>query len=489
MKKRGRNNYVNLENPLNPLPSPFKSLGAIAMAAVLFTGCSLFEPETRPGTPLALPAHYQPLYTQADPGPGKWWQAFGSEELNTLVGRALSGNFDIRTALAKVRQAEAAARKAGADLSPSMDYGGGAEKNRQQTKTDAAGSASDQSGTFSANLSAGYELDLWGRLQALHTSEILEYDATREDLEAAAVTVAADVVTSWVAVLSLRRQIAILENQIRMNRQMLKLQELRFLNGRADTLAVSQQREALAQARAVLPTLQQAEEQQRNALAVLLGRAGAGSLSISQATLPKLIPLPKAGLPADLLATRPDVRAAGLRLKAVDWQVSAARADRLPSLTLSAEAAVSSSSLDLLFSNWVATLAAAVTGPLFDGERREAEVDRARAEADQILTAYARTVAQAVQEVEDSLISEKRQGEYLLLLTEQLEASRLTVKTARIQYMNGQDNYLSYLTAWTSAQSLERQLVEEQATQIKNRITLYRTLGGDWTQTLISHTE
>jgi outer membrane protein TolC len=270
---------------------------------------------------------------------------------------------------------------------------------------------------------------------------------------------------------------------------MLKLQELRFLNGQADTLAVSQQREALAQARAVLPTLQQAEEQQRNALAVLLGRAGAGSLSISQATLPKLIPLPKAGLPADLLATRPDVRAAGLRLKAVDWQVSAARADRLPSLTLSAEAAVSSSSLDLLFSNWVATLAAAVTGPLFDGERREAEVDRARAEADQILTAYARTVAQAVQEVEDSLISEKRQGEYLLLLTEQLEASRLTVKTARIQYMNGQDNYLSYLTAWTSAQSLERQLVEEQATQIKNRITLYRTLGGDWTQTLISHTE
>jgi len=198
-----------------------------------------------------------------------------------------------------------------------------------------------------------------------------------------------------------------------------------------------------------------------------------------------LIPLPKTGLPADLLASRPDVRAAGLRLKEADWQVSAAKADRLPAMTLSTEAVFSSSSLDLLFSNWISSLAASITGPLFDAGSRAAEVELAAAGTDEYLTAYAQTVAEAVQEVENSLITEKRQTEYINLLKDQLDASRITVKNAHLQYMNGQDNYLDYLTAWTTAQSLERQLVEEQATLVKNRVTLYRTLGGDWTKKLI----
>lgn len=468
-------------------PLSVNHICGLAAALVLFSGC--FTPEPRPAAPVELPGQYQALYTGEDPGPGEWWQALGSDELNALVDRALAGNFDIRTALSRVRQARASARKTGADLSPTLDAGGGADKSRQQTKTDGDGRNSTWSKSVSAGLSAGYELDLWGRLGALHTSDLLEYEATREDLEAAAVTVAADVADAWVTLLSLGRQIRILEKQIRMNRQMLKLQELRFLNGQADTLAVSQQREALAQARAILPTLQQSREQQKNALAVLLGRAGGGSLTLSDTGLPQLPPLPRAGLPADLLASRPDVRAAGLRLKAADWQVSAARADRLPSLTLSAEAAFSSSSLDLVFSNWVTTLAASLSAPLMDGGRKLAEVDRARAEADQYLTAYARTVAGAIREVEDALVAENRQGQYIRLLMEQLEASRLTVKDARIQYMNGQDNYLAYLTAWTSVQSLERQMVDEQAEQIRNRIALYRTLGGDWTRRLIPRPE
>ena len=139
-------------------------------------------------------------------------------------------------------------------------------------------------------------------------------------------------------------------------------------------------------------------------------------MAVSQKTLPELIPLPATGLPADLLAARPDVRAAGLRLKEADWQVSAARADRLPAVTLSAAAEFSSDALNLLFSNWVATLAASLAGPLFDGGYRSAEVDRTRAVAEEYLTAYARTVAEAIREVEDSLVTETRQNEYIALL-------------------------------------------------------------------------
>ena len=402
------------------------------------------------------------------------------------MDQALSGNFDIRTAWSRLKQADAVARQAGAALSPTVAYSAGGEKSRLQTKTDSGGTAHSDSETFSAGLTAAYELDLWGRLDALHRSEILELNATREDLEAAAVTVAAEVTTTWIDILAVRRQISILKDQININQRMLKLQELRFINGQADALDISQQRAVLAEAKAKLPMLQLSEQQQHNALAVLMGRAGAGNLTISQAALPELIPLPATGLPADLLAARPDVRAAGLRLHAADWQVSAARADRLPAITLSADAAFSSDALDLLFSNWIATLAASITGPLFDAGDRSAEVDRTRAVADGYLTAYARTVAEAVQEVEDGMIAEKRQNQYIALLEDQLKASRMALKDALIQYMNGQNNYLDYLTAWTSVQDLERQLVDEQAALIKNRVTLYRAIGGDWTRTLIS---
>ena len=452
-------------------------------ATLVLTGCGVLGPDVRPVFPVQMPETYS-LYTNADPGPGLWWQSFGNAELNGLVQEALSGNFDIRTALSKVKQAQAAALKAGADLAPTLDYTGGTEKGWQQTRTDAAGTSSRQSKTFRSGLIAGYELDLWGRLNALHTAELVAFDATREDLEAAAVTVAANVTTAWIDILSARQQISILKKQINVNERMLNLQELRFINGQADTLAVSQQREAVARARALLPGLELSKQQQLNAMAVLLGRAGKGEIAISQEDLPGLIPLPEPGLPADLLASRPDVRAAGLRLKKMDWKVSAARVARLPSLNLSAATSFSSSSLDLIFSNWIATLAASISGPLFDGGSRKAEVDRARAEADQYLTDYARIVAQAVQEVEDSLATEKHQGEYIRLLEEQLAVSRLTVQDANLQYINGQDNYLDYLTAWTNVQTLERQLVSEQALLVKNRVSLYRALGGDWVQRL-----
>lgn len=245
----------------------------VCFGALCLGGCSLFTPPARDIAPIAMPDRFS-LYTESGAGPGDWWQAFGSHELDALVNQALAGNFDIRTAVSKVRQAEAEARKAGADLSPALDVEGGAEKSWQRAKTDAGGTSSDVSKTLSTGLAAGYELDLWGKLSALHTSELLEYRATREDLEAAAVTVAADVTTAWVEVLSVRQQIATVTGQIDTNRKMLDLQELRFLNGQADTLDVSQQREALAEARALLPPLQLEEETQLNALAVLLGRAG-----------------------------------------------------------------------------------------------------------------------------------------------------------------------------------------------------------------------
>ena len=454
---------------------------SIFAAVLIISGCTAFDPQARPDAPLDLPEQFS-MFTAGEAPPDRWWQSFKSDELDRLVAEALSGNFDIRTVWTRLRQADAVARKAGADLKPAVAASAGAKKSWQQTRTDERGTLSSDSDTWSAGVSAAYEVDLWGRLKSLRASEALKFLAAREDLEAAAMTVAAQVAAAWTDILACRQQITLLKEQIRTNEDLLKIQRVRFANGQARALAVSQQRQALAQARAKLPPLQLSEQQQQNALAVLLGRSGARGMTLEQKALPGLIPVPATGLPADLLAARPDIRAAGLRLNSADWQVSAARADRMPAITLSAEAAFSSGFLDLLLGNWVSTLAAGITGPLFDGGSRLAEVDRLRAEAEEALNDYAATVAQAIQEVEDSLVTEKRQGEYIALLQEQLHAARTTMKNARLQYINGQDNYLDYLSAWTSVQDLERQMVDEQATRIKNRITLYRTMGGDWTR-------
>ncbi len=460
-------------------------LCSIIIVLLNVTGCTIFQPPIRPSTPLDLPEKYS-LYPAHRSDQVQWWKAFDSTELNSFVDEALSGNFDILTALSRLKQANAIARQAGANLKPSIGYNAGSKKTWQKTKTNGSKSNYSDTQTWSTDLEASYEVDLWGRLEALRQSELLELKASQEDLEAAAVTVSAEVVISWVKILSVHRQIAILQDQIKTNQALLKLQQLRFVNGKADALDVSEQREALAGAKANLPMLQLTEQQELNALAVLLGRSSALGLSLVQQDLPGLIPVPSAGLPVDLLATRPDVRAAGLRLRAADWEVSAARADRLPAITLSADAGFSTNTFDLIFSNWVSTLAASITGPLFDAGYRSAEVDRTRAVAEEYLTDYASTVAKALQEVENSLVTEKRQNEYIVLLEDQLKASRMSLKDARIQYMNGQNDYLAYLTAWTSVQKLERQLVDEQATLIKNRVELYRTIGGDWGRELVS---
>ena len=453
---------------------------SIIVMLILISACASFTPTIRPDSPLEIPLQYS-MYAEGKSGSDHWWEAFDSRELNRLVETALSGNFDIKTAWARLQQADALARQAGARLMPTVDFDVSGDISRYQTKTSphTDGVISEEKSLY-AGLAASYEVDFWGRLRAKRQSEILNFQAAREDLESAAMTVTASVVETWVNILATCKQIAILKDQIRTNQTLLDLEKFHFVNGKSQALDVSQQREALAAAKAQLPGLQLAERQYRSSLGVLLGRAIAADLETQQASMPELIPLPATGLPADLLAARPDVRAAGLRLQSADWAISAARADRLPNITLSTQAAFSSGSLNLLFDNWITVLAGSITGPLFDAGSRKAEVDRTRAVAEEYLAAYAQTVAEAIREVEDNLAAEVRQQEYISLLQDQLNAARVTLKDARLQYLNGKSDYLSYLTALNGVQSLEQQMVVETATQIKYRVTLYRVLGGNW---------
>jgi outer membrane protein, multidrug efflux system len=454
-------------------------LTVISILAI--NACTLFPPQERERSPVELPEEYS-LYTEGKTPSNKWWESFGSQELNQLVNEALANNFDIQSAWQRLKQAESALDKTNANRWPTLNYDARAEKQWINARTSANSKRINTDvENWSAGLSAAYEVDLWGRLRAQRQAEEFAFQASREDFEAAKVTISATIIETWLNLLATRQQIAIVVDQIQTNTTLLELQEFRFVNGRVKALDVSQQRQALASVKSELPLLELAERQLLNSLAFLLGKTSLNGFSIAQAELPEVIYLPKTGLPADLIAARPDVRAAGLRLKSADWTVSASRADRLPDITLSARSAFSSGKLDLLFDNWVNTLAAGITGPIFDGGKRSAEVDRTRAIAEGRLTDYAKTVANAMKEVENSLAAETQQQKYILRLTEQKQATEMSLKNARLQYINGQSDYLSYLAAWTSNQNLARKLVSENANLIINRVALYRTLGGDWT--------
>ena len=533
---------------MNPkLQSGARMVASVVCLSIL-TSCTIFRPPVRTPADLPLPKSYT-LYGPTAPAPERWWEAFRSEELNGLVAEALSGNFTLREAVARVRQAGRVAKQAGAPRWPALDYGTDASVTRRHTDTgestpiietaqqklsalntlvDNASAASTTTSSsasslpdlviealeeaqsnvqmaqsnitaldnlfsdpassemtfttesYGLGLTMSYELDLWGRLRASQRSAVLDLEATREDLYAAMQTIAGQVVLSWLDLLLEDQVLAILDDQLEANETTLELIELRYRKGLATALDVYQQRQAVEQVRATIPPLEAQRQVLLHQLAVLMGRTPRSDLELAADTFPSLGVLPEQGLPADLLAQRPDVRAAGLRLRSADWEVCAARADRLPTINLTGSASYGAEEWDLLFDNWMAVLGASVTGPLFDAGRRKAEVERTRAVVDRSLAAYKGTVLTAIQEVENALVLESRQREYITALKAQSEAAHATHREALGRYQKGLSDYLPVLSALTNAQSLERSLVQAEHDLLMYRVQLHLALGGSW---------
>jgi NodT family efflux transporter outer membrane factor (OMF) lipoprotein len=425
---------------------------------------------------LTLPDHFSRAQTGREPIEA-WWLSFGSDELNDLIRDALDHNFDLKSLKSKIAQARAGVSKQEASLFPDLGFSLGGQAGGIQTKKSGSTSTYEGSHSWNSALNGSYTPDVWGEADAQIQSATLGLRAAELDLRASALGVAAQVAGTWIDIIAARERQAILDRQIRINQTLLELQKLRFANGKANALEVSQQREALAAASSQAPLLEKQERVLLNSLAFLSGRATADQIRLTANELPDPVPLPRVGIPVDLLINRPDIQAAGMRLSSSQWEITGARANRLPSFNLTAQALFSSGTLDLLFHNWVATLAGSIAGPIFDGGFRQAEVERTRAVAEENLNAYARTVARAILEVEDQLISLEKQDAYIRLLEQELEVARLTLKDAMVQYRNGQSSYLSYLVAWTGIEGLERQLTGERATYIKEQIGLYQALG------------
>ena len=409
--------------------------------------------------------------------PMRWWAAFHDPGLDRAVAMAFDGNPSLSAAVARVRAARAVARREGAALFPSVDGIASAGNTTRETPDDPRGDLSDDD--FRLGVRASYEVDVWGRIDALRDAARFEAVATAYDAQSVALSLAADVVTAWFQLGEALAQEDLLREQIDTNAQVLELIELRFRQGQVAAADVLRQRQLLEATRGQLDAQQGQTAVLRHRLNVLMGlppeaRANPVAADVNPSAEWALDP----GDPLEVLRRRPDVRRAWAEVVSADRLVAAAVADRYPRIELSGSYVYRAERLRNVLDNWIATVAADLILPLIDGGRREAEVARARARTVEALALYKDAVLTALQEVEDALARERAQGALLQSLERQLEISDDLIERTRERYAAGQFDYLRVLDALASRQALQRDVLRERRELLGFRVDLYRSVAG-----------
>uniref|UniRef100_UPI0026EA8D92 efflux transporter outer membrane subunit n=1 Tax=Thiohalomonas denitrificans TaxID=415747 RepID=UPI0026EA8D92 len=357
---------------------------------------------------------------------------------------------------------------------PSLDLSVGATEGTNVTangvETDAA--------ARSVGLSAGYEVDLWGRIGAQTRSSAMSAAASAEAVQTAALTLTAELARQWYAMAENRQILLLLEAQEATAAEYLEVLRLRFIAGQTRAANLLQQRDLVASLQAEQAQTQAGLATARHALAALLGRNPARAPESDRAALVSLSPLPATGLPAELVQHRPDLRRALYSLRAAEQDVAVAVAQRFPRLNLTGSASSRSAEWDGLLDNWSRTLVADLVAPLVDGGRRRAEVERSRAAVDEAIADYREAILAAFVEVEDALVRERGQRRFLAYVDERLQLNRQVLERQRDYYRSGDGDFLNVLDAQRNLQTRERERITAQRQLIEFRIALYRALAG-----------
>jgi NodT family efflux transporter outer membrane factor (OMF) lipoprotein len=429
----------------------------------------------------------------------EWWRTFSDPILDDLINRALSGNFSLRATEARLRQARATARQAGAPLFPAVDLSSGFERRAtrsEQTTTVSSGDGGGRGGggettsrtsfeteyssEYSFGLSATYELDVWGRIRSSRDAARLDAEASAEDLQAAAITLSANVANTWYQLVEQAGQVNLLKKQIATTSDTLRIITYRFNQGQSAASDVLQQKQLLESR---FEELERAKSQLRAlelSLDVLLGYNHSETESPEEKVLINIPQLPDGGVPFEMLKARPDVRSDFLAIQAADQRVASAVADLYPRLSLTAGYNTNSDEFSDLFDNWVANIAANLLAPIFDGGRRRGEVARTRAVALERFYTYGQTLRQAFADAQTALNNEEQQRKIVARIETQLRLATQVTEAIRAEYLRGTSEYLRVLDAQISQQNLERELLTARRNLIGFRIDLHRALADGW---------
>lgn len=410
-------------------------------------------------------------YTGTVAIPEKWWTSFNDPVLNNLIDSALTENLNLAATWEQFMAAQAILRREKSSLWPEIELVARSAVSRPEP--DFAGGEN-----FQAGLAAGYEVDLWGRIRAGIEAEEFRAEASFYDYQAAAMTLSAEISATWFQLLTLRKQLDLVNRQIETNEEIIRLIRARFASGQIRAVDILRQQQLLESTRDQKIFFETQLRLQQNQLAVLLGRPPQNLSIASESNLPELPPLPETGLPLELIRRRPDVKQAYNQVLAADREMAVAIRNKYPRLSFDIIAQSRSNNYGNLFQDWAYTLAGNLVAPLLYGGRNRAEVDRTEALKNQQLFLYGQTVLNSFREVEDALIQEQKQKERIEVLERRLDLAQKTNKQLRIEFLNGLSEYLDVLLSLDQEQQLQRDILGARQTLLEHRITLYRTLAG-----------
>jgi multidrug efflux system outer membrane protein len=470
-------------------PSGLAHLGFVY---VLLAGCSVGPAYKRPE--IAPPAQWHETVRAADasgaPAPGStaasvwpdadWWHGFGSARLDELIAEAERSNDDLAGAIARVQEADAQARIAGAALLPSLDLGATATHERAQV----TGLGPRVFNDFNPELSASYELDFWGKNRALRNAARAAAAASRFDQQTVALTVISSVATTYFQALELRDRIQVAQQNLDNGKKILRGFQAEQSAGTATGLDVAQQETTVALLNASLPPLLQQFRQTVYALAVLIGKTPE-SVDVDMGSLTEVTsPILVEGLPSQLLSRRPDVAEAEQQLIAANADITVARAALFPTIELTAGGGYESSALVSLVSppNRAYALTAGLTQPIFHGGALRGQVAYSKARYTELLTTYHKTVLTAFGNVEGALVAAQQTAEQQKRQQDAVTTAKRAYDYAQAQMAAGTVNILTVLNTENALFSAQDQLVQVNYLRLQALVDLFTALGGGWHQ-------
>jgi multidrug efflux system outer membrane protein len=451
------------------------------VAALALAGCSFIPTYERPAAP--VPASFAPGAQPATPASANLaadteWQAFFKDaRLKRLIDLALQNNRDMRVAVLNIEQTRAKLQVTRADELPTVNAGIAGSRGPV-----ASGAISS---TYTAGLSVtAYELDFFGRVRALSQAAQAQLLGTEEARKTVQMALIASVANTYLSLLADDELLKVTRDTLVTRQESLRLTQLKFDNEAASKLDLSQAQSLLEGAKVALAQLTRQRAQDENALVLLLGQTlpadlPAGLPLAAQGLLPDL----PTGVPSELLARRPDIRQAEQQLLANNANIGAARAAFFPRITLTGSAGVASSDLDKLFTNGTSawTFVPQLLMPIFDAGRNKANLEAAKVNRDIAIAQYEKAIQSGFREVADALAGRATLGEQLRAQTAQLQAEQTRMMLTDMRFKHGAANSFDVLDAQRSLFAAQQAVVQVQAQQVQNLVTLYRVLGGGWT--------
>jgi NodT family efflux transporter outer membrane factor (OMF) lipoprotein len=429
-------------------------------------------------------------FTKAGDIAGDWWTLFHSEALNALIERALTNNADLKAAQAALSVARENVLAQRGAYYPSVSAGFSASRQRQSqviapTPNFPAVPEEFEYSLFTPQVSVSYVPDVFGANRRAMESLKAQQEAARYQMIATFTTLTANVVVTAIQEGAVQTEIETTRQLVDLNSNMVEILRYQFQKGYASRLDVTAQESQLAQTIALLPPLLKQAAQLRDQLAVLTGRfpnqTPAGQFTLASLNLPQDVPL---SLPSQLVAQRPDVLQAVANLHDASAQIGVAIANRLPNITLTADAGSTALAIDQLFTSGTGfwALGAAATAPIFQGGTLLHKERAAKAAYVQAAEQYRSTVLTAFQNVADTLSALEQDADALQAAATAADDAQITLDLSQRQLQDGYISHLALLSAEQAYQQTRINLVQAQANRYADTAALFQALGGGWWQ-------